>query len=95
MGVPNASATWPSRWSASNARLSSFMRFCSANNVAPNDVDESAGDRFGEYRLRCGKPVDDAFRRLLARAWNGWGRCVSSSLPNRGRNNGRDPRGCN
>jgi tRNA(Ile)-lysidine synthase TilS/MesJ len=33
-------------------------------------VDESAVDRFGEYRLRCGKPVDDAFRRLLARAWN-------------------------
>src|SRR5262249_15004046 len=49
---------------------SSFMRFCSANNVAPNDVDETIVDRFSEYRSRCGKPVDDAVRRLLARAWN-------------------------
>jgi hypothetical protein len=27
-------------------------------------------DRFVEYRNRFGKPADDAFRRLLARAWN-------------------------
>src|ERR1700730_16837923 len=24
-----------------------------------------------DYRSRCGKPADSAFRRLMARAWNG------------------------
>jgi integrase len=52
------------------SRLASFMRFCSANNVVPNDVDETIVDSFGEYRSHCGKPVDDSVRRLLARAWN-------------------------
>jgi hypothetical protein len=52
------------------SRLSSFMRYCSANNIPPAVVDEAAVDRFVEYRSRCGKPADDAFRRLLARAWN-------------------------
>ena len=27
-------------------------------------------DRFVEYRNRCSKPADDAFRRVLVRAWN-------------------------
>jgi hypothetical protein len=52
-------------------RLSSFMRFCSANNIAPVEVDEAAVDRFMAYRSRTGKSATDAFRRLLARAWNG------------------------
>ena len=46
------------------------MRYCSANDITPTEVDEVAVDRFVSYRARCGKPADDAFRRLLARAWN-------------------------
>ena len=38
--------------------------------VSPQEADETAVDRFVEYRNRCGKPADDAFRRLLAKAWN-------------------------
>jgi hypothetical protein len=52
-------------------RLSSFMRFCSANTIPPTEVNEGVVDRFVDYRSRCGKPVDTAFRRLVARAWNG------------------------
>jgi integrase len=51
-------------------RLSSLMRFCSANGIAPRQVDETTVDRFMGYRSRCGKPADTAFRRLMARAWN-------------------------
>jgi hypothetical protein len=39
------------------SRLSSFMRYCSANNIPPAVVDEAAVDRFVEYRSRCGKPM--------------------------------------
>jgi integrase len=52
------------------ARLSSLMRFCSANNIAPIEVDEVIVDRFISYRSQCGMSADHAFRRLLARAWN-------------------------
>jgi Phage integrase family len=52
------------------SRLSSFMRYCSANNISPTEVDEGAVDRFVSYRSRCGKPANEAFRRLLARSWN-------------------------
>jgi site-specific recombinase XerC len=51
-------------------RLSSLMRFCSASNIAPVEVDEAVVERFVRYRFQSGKPADDAFRRLLARAWN-------------------------
>jgi hypothetical protein len=51
-------------------RLSSFLRYCSAKQVAPVDVDEAVVDLFMEYRRRCGRRADGAFRRLLARAWN-------------------------
>jgi integrase len=51
-------------------RLSSFVRFCSANSITPADVDEAVVDRFMDYRAHCGKPANAAFRRLLARAWN-------------------------
>src|SRR5262249_26214180 len=51
-------------------RLSSLMRFCSANTIAPDEVDEAVVDRLMGYRSQTGKPADDAFRRLLARAWN-------------------------
>ena len=32
------------------SRLSSFMRYCSANNIAPAEVDEAVVDRFVGYR---------------------------------------------
>ena len=46
------------------------MRYCSANNIPPAEVNEAAVDRFVSYRMRCSKPAGEAFRRLLARAWN-------------------------
>lgn len=52
------------------SRLSSFIRHCSAKNISPRKVDEAVVDQFIEYRNRCSKPADAAFRRLLARAWN-------------------------
>jgi integrase len=52
------------------SRLSAFMRFCSANTIEPSNVDEGVVERFLAYRTQAGRPVDDAFRRLLARAWN-------------------------
>jgi hypothetical protein len=52
------------------SRLSSFMRFCSASNISPVEVDEAVVDRFVDYRSRAGRPFDRAARRLLARAWN-------------------------
>jgi integrase len=78
-GVPKKGAPLSPAWeqlrakitnSLVRARLSSFMRFLSANNVSPEQVEEAVVDRFVEYRAKTGKPVDDAFRRLLARAWN-------------------------
>jgi integrase len=52
-------------------RLSALMRFCSANEIAPSEVDEAVVDRLMAYRREVGKVSDTAFRRLLARAWNG------------------------
>jgi integrase len=52
------------------SRLSSLMRFCSASNIAPVEVDEAVVDHFMSYRSETGRPADGAFRRLLARAWN-------------------------
>lgn len=52
------------------ARLSSFMRFCSADNIAPAEVNETILDRFITYRTGSGMSADTAFRRLVARAWN-------------------------
>jgi hypothetical protein len=51
-------------------RLSSLMRYCSANNINPLEVDEAVIDQFVAYRSQSGRPVNAAFRRLLARAWN-------------------------
>jgi Phage integrase family len=52
------------------SRLSSLMRFCSATNILPTDVDEAVVDRLVDYRSRADRPLDRAARRLLARAWN-------------------------
>jgi Phage integrase family len=51
-------------------RLSSFMRFCSANGIAPTDVDEVIVERFKDYRVQSGMAADDASGRRLVRAWN-------------------------
>jgi hypothetical protein len=78
-GVPEYGAPLTAAWEALRAkveddiarsRLSSFMRYCSANSISPAEVDEAAVDSFVNYRSRCGRPANDAFRRLLARAWN-------------------------
>jgi integrase len=78
-GVPEHGAPltslWQDLWSEIGdalvrSRLSSLMRFCSANKIAPAEVDEAVLDRFMDYRSRTGSCSDDAFRRLLARAWN-------------------------
>jgi hypothetical protein len=47
-----------------------LMRFCSSSKITPAEVDEAVLDRFMGYRSRTGKVVDNAFRRLLVRAWN-------------------------
>jgi hypothetical protein len=52
------------------SRLSSVMRYCSAKNVAPAELDEAVVDSFLEYRRQAGMSADPAFRRLMARAWN-------------------------
>jgi len=78
-GVPEHGAPLMEEWEALKAkiegslvrhRLSSFMRFCSANSIKPKEVTESVVERFIDYRARCGKPADTAFRRVMARAWN-------------------------
>jgi integrase len=51
-------------------RLSSFMRFCSANGLAPAEVDEVVVERFKGYRAQSGRPADDRSGRRLTRAWN-------------------------
>jgi hypothetical protein len=51
-------------------RFAAFMRFCSASNIAPAEVDEAVVDNFIAYRARAGKPAINAVRRGLARDWN-------------------------
>jgi hypothetical protein len=51
-------------------RLSACMRFCSASNIAPAEVDEFVVERFKRYRAQSGTATDDASGRRLARAWN-------------------------
>jgi Phage integrase family len=78
-GIPQHGAPLAADWENLRAeiddklirsRLSSFMRYCSANKISPQIVDETVVDKLVEYRNRCSKPANDAFRRLLARAWN-------------------------
>ena len=78
-GIPEHGAPLSLNWeplraavknSLVRSRLSSFMRYCSANNISPTEVDEVVVDGFVTYRSRCGKPANDAFRRRFARAWN-------------------------
>jgi hypothetical protein len=79
-GIPEHGAPLTPEWEVLRSRiddalirmrLSSLMRFCSVNQIAPGDVDEAVVDRFMDYRARSGKSADAPFRRLMARAWNG------------------------
>jgi integrase len=78
-GIPEHGAPLAPAWEelrakvgdgVARSRLSSLMRFCSAGNIAPVEVGEAVVDRFMDYRSQTGRPAKDAFRRLLARAWN-------------------------
>src|SRR6266568_3350219 len=78
-GIPKHGAPLTPAWEelrgkisdgVARSRLSSLMRFCSANQIASVEVDEAIVDRFMGYRSQVGRPAHDAFRRLLARAWN-------------------------
>ena len=78
-GIPEHGAPLTPAWeqlrakiadSLVRSRLSAFMRFCSANTIRPAEVNEAVVERFMAYRSQAGKPVDSAFRRLMARAWN-------------------------
>jgi integrase len=78
-GVPKYGAPLSAEWERLSSRvqerlirwrLSALLRFCSANGVEPGQLDEGVIDRFMAYRARVGMSATDAFRRLLARAWN-------------------------
>jgi Phage integrase family len=78
-GIPRHGAPLSSAWELLRGeisdrlvrwRLSSLMRFCSANEIEPAKVDEAIVDRFIAYRAQIGMSADEGFRRLLARAWN-------------------------
>jgi hypothetical protein len=77
--IPQYGAPLASAWEALRAqirdpyvrwRLSAFMRFCSASNIAPAEVDDSILERFKGYRAQFGTPAGDASGRRLVRTWN-------------------------
>ncbi|MGA7975330.1 MAG: tyrosine-type recombinase/integrase [Pseudolabrys sp.] len=79
-GVPEHGAPLAPAWEGLRAkitdklvrmRLSGLMRFASANDIAPEAVDEAFMDRLMAYRQATGQKARDADRRLIARAWNG------------------------
>jgi hypothetical protein len=78
-GVPKYGTPLTTAWETLRAevkdslvrmRLSALMRYCSAKDIVPANVDEAAIDAFIDYRVCLGKSGDPAFRRLLAKAWN-------------------------
>jgi hypothetical protein len=78
-GIPRHGAPLMPAWEGLRAqikdrfvcwRLSAFMRFCSASNIAPAEVDELTIRRFMGYRAQSGTPADDRSGRRLVRAWN-------------------------
>jgi hypothetical protein len=78
-GIPRHGALLSPAWHAlrgkigndlTRSRLSSLMRFCSANKIEPAEVNDAVIDRFMSYRSQFGRGADTGFRRLLARAWN-------------------------
>jgi len=78
-GIPEHGAPMAPAWEELRAqirdrfvrwRLSSFMRFCSANGIAPPEVDERILERFLRYRAQSGTVRGDASGRRLVRTWN-------------------------
>jgi Phage integrase family len=78
-GIPQHGAPLMAAWADLQAqisdrfvrwRLSAFMRFCSANGIAPAEVDEVILGRFLRYRAQSGRPADDRSGRRLVRTWN-------------------------
>jgi site-specific recombinase XerC len=78
-GIPEHGAPLTPAWEGLRARLkdrfvrwrlSSLMRFCSSNGIAPAEVDEIVVDRFRAYRAQSGTAADDRSGRRLVRAWN-------------------------
>ncbi len=56
----------------SRSVLSSLMRYCSAQGIAPGAVDEAVLDRYMRYRAETtALATDTAARRAIARVWNG------------------------
>jgi hypothetical protein len=62
-GIPKHGAPLTPAWEelrakvsdgVARSRLSSLMRFCSANQIAPVEVDEAVVDRFIDYRSKTG-----------------------------------------
>ena len=78
-GIPEHGAPLAPAWAALRAkvkdslvrmRLSSLMRFASANGVDPEEVGDAVMDRVMDYRRMTGQKARDADRRLIAKAWN-------------------------
>src|SRR5262249_51619826 len=78
-GIPEHGAPMAPAWEELRAqirdrfvrwRLSSFMRFCSANGIAPPEVDERILERFLRYRAQSGTVTGDASGRRLGRTGN-------------------------
>jgi Phage integrase family len=78
-GIPQHGAPLTAAWADLQAqisnrfvrwRLSSFMRFCSANGIEPAEVGEIIVERFKRYRAQSGMATDDASGHRLVRAWN-------------------------
>jgi hypothetical protein len=78
-GIPKHGAPLTPAWEELRAqikdrfvrwRLSSFMRFCSANGITPAEVDEIVLKRFLRYRAQSGAVTGDASGRRLTRTWN-------------------------
>ena len=80
-GVPEHGAPLTPAWEALRAKIDgslvrdrAVVASCASvrpTRSRPKGSNEGVVDAFIDYRSRCGKPADDAFRRLMARAWNG------------------------
>jgi hypothetical protein len=56
----------------SRSVLSSLMRYCSAQEIAPGTVDDAVLDHYMRYRAETtALATDSAARRAIARVWNG------------------------
>jgi integrase len=92
-GVPSRGMPLTADWALLRKRLpdmrsrsvlSSLMRYCSAQGIAPAAVDEAVLDRYMRYRSETTALASDcAARRAIARVWNRCGGIVESWPDNR------------